>query len=735
MQNHLRRYAYSLAAVGVAAMCRFALIPMLGYRYGYSFFLVATFSAGRHAGLGPSILTLLLGCIPAIGLHFIPPEQRFDSGFKVATAIYLILGAVVVYMCNSERRVREALQREIADHKKTAEDLRDSRQQLLLALEAGQLGTWLFDMRTHAVKWSALMESMHGFAPGTFGGTLADAISHNHPEDRERILQNVGTATSPLRTVYRVVRPDGRVRWIQAIGKILGDQHGERAQMLGVCSDITEQKESEIALREAEERFRALATQAPVGIFQASLDGAFLFANRQWCETMGASPEHALGESWKDFLHPEDRERFLHAWQLAIEHQQPLVAESRFVHPQQGVRWVISSATPILDPAGEPAGYVGTAIDITDRKNAADLVRQSKARLQAILDNTTSIIYVKDCQGRYLVWNKEGQQRWDRAEQDLIGKTDRSLFPAEVEERLRMNDLQVIETGGPLEFEEVVPQADGDHTFITVKFPIRDADGNIMGIGGISTDISDRKRTADNLEAEQELLRHTIEVQDRERQLIVYEIHDGLVQYVTGALMQLESLRGNLPRSTFTEQIDSVTNILQRAVAEGRRLINGIRTPVLDDWGVVAAIDQLLDEEDRAHVQVEFIKDETLGRMERGIEEALYRITQEALTNIGKHSQSKHLRIELRRKGDRVQLEVRDWGVGFAPSNGSKRVHGLKGMSKRARMLGGRCTVESSPGQGTRILVDLPYLGRSKPARPAEQLPPAQAAPVEQLNS
>jgi signal transduction histidine kinase len=270
-----------------------------------------------------------------------------------------------------------------------------------------------------------------------------------------------------------------------------------------------------------------------------------------------------------------------------------------------------------------------------------------------------------------------------------------------------------------------------------------DPAGEPAGLVGTAVDITDRKNAADNLEAEQELLRHTIEVQDQERQLIVYEIHDGLVQYATGALMQLESLRGNLPRSTFTEQIDSVTSILQRAVAEGRRLINGIRTPVLDDWGVVAAIDQLLDEEDRAHVQVEFVKDEKLGRMERGIEEAIYRIAQEALTNIGKHSQSKQLRIELSRQGDRVLLEVRDWGVGFVPSNGSKRVHGLKGMSKRARMAGGRCTVESSPGQGTRILVELPYLTRGKPPRPPEQLPPAEASasarqvnsPVDQLNS
>src|SRR4051812_9236879 len=96
-------------------------------------------------------------------------------------------------------------------------------------------------------------------------------------------------------------------------------------------------------------------------------------------------------------------------------------------------------------------------------------------------------------------------------------------------------------------------------------------------------------------------------------------------------------------------------------VAEGRRLINGIRTPVLDGWGVVAAVQHLIDEEDRAHVQFEFVKDEQLGRMTSNIEEALYRITQEALTNIRKHSQSKKVRIELGRWDGGVHLEVRDW--------------------------------------------------------------------------
>ena len=232
-------------------------------------------------------------------------------------------------------------------------------------------------------------------------------------------------------------------------------------------------------------------------------------------------------------------------------------------------------------------------------------------------------------------------------------------------------------------------------------------------MGGISTDITDRKKTQEALETKQELLQHTIEVQDRDRQLIAYEIHDGLVQYATGALMQLEALEGRMDSESSAVQIKNVVGVLQRAINEGRRLINGIRTPVLDDAGIVAALEQLIDEEDRAHVHVEFVKAEGLERMDAKMEEAIYRITQEALTNIAKHSQSKRVRVELGRCGDRVHLEVRDWGVGFTPSDRPKGTLGLKGMTERARIVGGTCSIESAPGTGTRIVVDLPYLVRT----------------------
>ncbi len=349
--------------------------------------------------------------------------------------------------------------------------------------------------------------------------------------------------------------------------------------------------------------------------------------------------------------------------------------------------------------------------EIAEREKVEQVNQVVSSRLRGIMDNTPTVIFIKDLQGRYVTVNRRFRDLCDRSQ--VLGCTDSELFPAEVAARLQANDHQVRETVQAIEFEEEVPHKGHARTYVAVKFPIFDSAGRIAAIGGISTDITERKRATDALEAEQEMLRHTIQSQDHERQLIAYEIHDGLIQYVTGALMQLEAMdAAGLPERN-RDTLQSVVGIMRRAVDEGRRLMEGIRTPVLDGLGVVAAIENLIDEEERAHVEVEFVKDDSLGRMDPQIEEAVYRIAQEAFTNIGKHSQASKVRIELQRTGDKVHLEVRDWGVGFTPPariNGS--VHGLRGMMERARIAGGTCAIDSAPDAGTRVVVDLPYVGQ-----------------------
>jgi PAS domain S-box-containing protein len=357
-------------------------------------------------------------------------------------------------------------------------------------------------------------------------------------------------------------------------------------------------------------------------------------------------------------------------------------------------------------------GAIICLLSHSERNARASLLGQLAER-KAMMDNTTAVIYLKDVQGRYLMINRQYERLFEVTQQRIAGKTDSDLFPSDIAAQIQANDQKVKDTGQPLKFEEVVPQADGHHTFVSVKFPVFDSAGRVTAVGGISTDISDRKKAADALEEERDLLKHTIEVQDQQRKLIAYEIHDGLVQYAAGALMQLESIQSQVKSEALGEQIERVVDILRKTLDEGRRIINGMHTTVLDDCGVVAAVDQLLEDEERAHVKVEFVKDSGLGRMAPSVELALYHITREALTNCYKHSQSDKVRIELTRSGDRVHLEIRDWGTGMVQPAKIKGIHGLRGMTERARIAGGECTVENARGKGTIIVVNLPYLSRN----------------------
>ena len=478
--------------------------------------------------------------------------------------------------------------------------------------------------------------------------------------------------------------------------------------------EMLRREQAEAGLREREERLRLAIESANIGTWDFNpLTGEQKLSSRAKV-MFGLSADADVSKiAFRDRVHPGDLVRVNEALHRAFDPRGDggYETECRLIWPDNTIHWFIAKGQALCE--GEKTNrrvtrFIGTVVDITERKQAEDVIHASEIRLRAIMDNTSAIIYLKDSQGRYLMINRRYEELFNVTQQQIVGKTDADIFPHEVMAKIQANDRQVRDTGQPLEFEEVVPHKDGPHTYVSVKFPIIDPDGQCTAVGGVSTDISDRKRIADALESEQEFLRHTLEVQDHERQLIAYEIHDGLMQYMAGALMQVESMRFQDNAKPAIETIESIEGILRRAVAEGRRVMNGIRTPVLDELGVVAAVEHLIQEVP-APVQVEFVRDEGLERLEPKIEEAIYRITQEALTNIHKHSQSKNVRVELGRRGDRVRLEVRDWGVGFRPHHGFKGIHGLRGMTERARIVGGMCQIESTPGAGTRIVVDLPY--------------------------
>ena len=226
-------------------------------------------------------------------------------------------------------------------------------------------------------------------------------------------------------------------------------------------------------------------------------------------------------------------------------------------------------------------------------------------------------------------------------------------------------------------------------------------------------EIDERKQTERAVQKEQKLLRRLLSIHEQERQVLAYEIHDGFVQEATAALMRLQALKEQYRGRSKAAQksLDTATELLTQGIAEARRLIGGLRPPVLDESGVVAAIEFLVGEEKRqSAAEIDFQSHVRFDRLSASAETALFRIVQESLTNARRHSHSPKVHVELTQKGRRLHLLVEDWGTGFDMKKIPKDRFGLRGIRERARLLGGRAAIDSAPGKGTRIRVELPIV-------------------------
>jgi formate hydrogenlyase transcriptional activator len=252
---------------------------------------------------------------------------------------------------------------------------------------------------------------------------------------------------------------------------------------------------------ESESLFQKLFESAPDTLVLVGPDGRILRVNAQAKRIFGYAEEELIGQP-VEILVPEGF-RSIHAG-----HRGAFAAAPRPREMGSGLelfaRRKDGSQVPVdiqLSPLETPRGMLVLSVirDITERRNAEKAVEQSRRRLQGIMDNSPAVIYLKDLDGRFMTVNQKFEALFGIPRESVIGKTDFDLFPKEVAERFRTNDRDVIQAGKALEFEEVVPQPDGPHTYISVKFPICDAAGSPCNLAGISTDITERKRAQEAL--------------------------------------------------------------------------------------------------------------------------------------------------------------------------------------------------------------------------------------------
>ncbi|CBN59136.1 MULTISPECIES: PAS domain S-box protein [Kamptonema] len=397
---------------------------------------------------------------------------------------------------------------ELAERQQVEAALRESEERLQLALKASRMGTWNWNLQTGKITWSDNLEALFGLEPGEFDGSFEMFVARLHPDDRDRVVGAVDRAISTGENYdieFRIVYPNGTMRWTMSQGKVLYDQNGQPMEMTGIDLDITERKRSAAALYASEDRFRQLAENINAVFWIKEIpENQVSYVSPAYQHLWGLNPQELYKDQqvWVDRIYPEDREEVNRAFQEKAAAGK-FDEEYRIVLADGNIRWVRDRCFPLHDETGEIYRFTGIAEDITDRKHSEQALRESEERFRTSVDN------MLDCFGIYSAMrNEQGQIVDFRIEyvnnaaflnnqmtgEEQIGRGLCELLPNHRESGLFDEYCQVVETGQSLVKDSLVYEDEYGQQRLVRAFDIRIAK---LGDGFVATwrDITDRKQT------------------------------------------------------------------------------------------------------------------------------------------------------------------------------------------------------------------------------------------------
>jgi PAS domain S-box-containing protein len=259
--------------------------------------------------------------------------------------------------------------------KKAEAELKVAYGRFRMAVESGKSVGWDLDVRTGRDHWFGDLQTMFGMRSETFDGTMVDFRRRIHPDDRELVSRAFADARlnrKPYVAEFRVLRDDQMVRWITARGEFYYAPNGEPIRMLGMATDITDTKLLEQQVRESEQRFRLVANTAPVMIWMSGTDKKCNYFNKPWLDFAGRTLEQEFGDGWAEGVHSDDFANCLKTYTEAFDKREQFEMEYRLRRHDGEYRWVFDTGIPRFDSDGTFEGYIGSCIDVTDRKHAEE---------------------------------------------------------------------------------------------------------------------------------------------------------------------------------------------------------------------------------------------------------------------------------------------------------------------------------------------------------------------------
>jgi PAS domain S-box-containing protein len=387
---------------------------------------------------------------------------------------------------------------DLTEYQRTENALRDSEARFRQMAETIQDVFWITDFQTPKIHYvSPAYEKIWGRSRDEIYEDYTKWIETIHPDDREHTQATAQACKTEDFVIneYRIVRPDGSIRWIRDRGYALRNEAGNIYRVIGIAQDITDYKLMLEVLRESEERFRALANSVPVWIWVNGADGRCEFVNKEYLEFLGKSLEDVMGFGWSTELHPDDQEPYVSAYMAALEKREPFRAQFRAKRIDGHYRWLESYALPRFNATGNFLGYVGSSFDITEIKEAEAALRLSENRYRTLANAVSQLMWVNDSKGNIEFFN----QRWC----EYTGKSDLQLGVGLWADIIHPDDFQhthnvrtkAIAANEAYEVECRLQRFDHTYRWHLARIvPLKNERGQVLYWFGTATDIHNQKQ-------------------------------------------------------------------------------------------------------------------------------------------------------------------------------------------------------------------------------------------------